>query len=116
MTVYLDNEYRCHTEPGEGLTAVEVRRLNGKCKAYIEGYRYVPDGKTWIREDGEVFTGAMMAPWKDYEELAEAQTAYEKEELYRTLVENSRLKSENQSLIAQQEAMLAAYAEGVASA
>ena len=77
MTIYIDNDYKCHTEPAEGLRAVEINGFNGKCTAYIEGLRYVPAGETWTREDGKVFTGEMITPWKDYALLEAAQTGYE---------------------------------------
>lgn len=77
MEIYIDSDYKCHVEAVEGLTAVETDFFDGKCKAYIEGYRFVPAGKTWTREDGVVFTGEMVAPWKDYATLAAAQAGYE---------------------------------------
>lgn len=80
MTIYIDNDFRCHTSPGDGLTAVETDTFDGKCRQYIEGYRFVPAGKSWTREDGAVFTGEMVAPWRDYELLAELQSLYEEEQ------------------------------------
>ena len=77
MEIYIDSDYKCHVEAAEGLTAVETDFFDGKYKAYIEGYRFVPAGKTWTREDGVVFTGEMIAPWKDYSALAAAQAGYE---------------------------------------
>ena len=59
--------------------AVETTFFEGKCAAYIEGYRYVPAGQTWTREDGTVFTGDMVSPWKPWEKLDEAQRTYERE-------------------------------------
>ena len=80
MTIYIDSEYKCHVSPGEGLTAVETDSFNGKCRQYIEGYRFVPTGQVWIREDGQVFEGEMVAPWREYELLAELQALYEEEQ------------------------------------
>ena len=80
MQIYIDNDYKCHTTPGEGLTAVETDLFDGKCRQFIEGYRFVPAGCTWVREDGEVFTGKMVAPWRDYALLAELQALYEEEQ------------------------------------
>ena len=62
------------------MTAVETDAFDGKCRQYIEGYRFVPAGKTWVREDGEVFHGEMVAPWRDYAILAELQALYEGEQ------------------------------------
>lgn len=80
MTIYIDNDYKCHVSPCDGLTAVETDAFDGKCKQYIEGYRLVPADETWTREDGEVFHGEMIAPWKSYEILAELQALYEEEQ------------------------------------
>lgn len=80
MTIYIDQDFRCHTSLGEGLTDVETDFFDGKCRQYIEGYRFVPAGKSWTREDGAVFTGEMVAPWRDYELLAELQSLYEEEQ------------------------------------
>ena len=80
MTIYIDNDYKCHTSPGNGLTAVETNAFDGKCRQYIEGYRFVPSGETLIREDGQVFSGGMVAPWRPYEILAEFQAIYEEEQ------------------------------------
>ena len=77
MIVYLDNEYRCHTENDGTMRPVEVDGLEGMCKEYIEGMRYIPEGETWKRADGEVFKGEAMSPWKDSRELEMAQLNYE---------------------------------------
>lgn len=76
MTIYIDSDYRCHTAAAEGRTSIETDFFNGKCKEWIESYRFVPDGETWTREDGEVFKGKMVTPWKDLSEAYMAQTAY----------------------------------------
>ena len=80
MTIYIDSDFKCYTSPGEGLTAVETDVFDGKCRQYIEGYRFVPAGAIWTREDGQVFHGEMIAPWRDYELLAEFQAIYEEEQ------------------------------------
>lgn len=80
MKIYIDYEYRCHTSNPEGIyTTVETDFFDGKCPAYIEGYRCVPAGATWTREDGVVFHGEMIAPWKDWKELDADQRDYERQ-------------------------------------
>lgn len=81
MTIYIDNDYKCHVTDTGGLTAVETDYFNGKCDAYIEGYRYVPEGQTWTREDGVEFGGEMISPWVDLRTLEEAQRVYEQTQL-----------------------------------
>lgn len=80
MMIYIDNDYKCHTSPGDGFTSVETDAFDGKCRQYIEGYRFVPAGETWIREDGQAFAGGMIAPWRDYEILSELQEVAQEEQ------------------------------------
>ena len=75
MTIYIDSDYKCYVSASDGRRAIEVNDFNGKCPEWIESYRFVPEGKTWTREDGEVFTN-MAAPWKDLGKAYAAQTAY----------------------------------------
>lgn len=80
-TIYIDPDFKCHVTDDGTMTAVETDAFEGKCDAYIEGYRFVPSGETWTREDGEVFTGEMIAPWKDFAALDAAQRDFEREQL-----------------------------------
>ena len=68
-TIYIDNEYKCHVTDDGTMTAVETAFFDGKCDAYVEGFRFIPEGKSWTREDGTVFEGEMVSAWKDYREL-----------------------------------------------
>ena len=77
MTIYIDSDFKCHSSSGDGMTAVETDAFDGKCRQYIEGYRFVPARQSWTREDGQVFTGEMVTPWRPYEILAERQVIYE---------------------------------------
>ena len=76
MTIYIDNDYKCFVSTADGRRAVETNFFDGKCPEWIESYRFVPEGETWTREDGEVFKGEMVTPWKDLSEAYMAQTAY----------------------------------------
>ena len=78
-TIYIDSEFKCHTVNDGTMTPVETDFFDGKCDTFIEGYRFVPFGESWIREDGMVFTGEMVAPWKDYTELDATQREYERQ-------------------------------------
>ena len=79
MIVYIDSDFKCHITDDGTMTAVETDFFDGKCDAYIEGYRFIPFGSSWTREDGETFAGESISPWKDYAELDEAQRNYEQE-------------------------------------
>ena len=80
MKIFIDSDYKCHTTNPEGIfREVETNEFDGKCSTLVEGYRFVPNSESWTRSDGVVFTGAMIAPWKDYHELAAAQAQYERD-------------------------------------
>lgn len=78
-TIYLDRDFKCHTSDDGTMIAVETDFFDGKCDTFIEGYRFIPDGKSWTREDGTVFHGEMISPWKPYSELDNAQREYERQ-------------------------------------
>lgn len=77
MQIYLDAEYKCCLTDDGTMRAVETEAFDGKCAAYIEGFRYVPEGEAWQRDDGELFNGPMLAPWRDYALLLELQAQHE---------------------------------------
>ena len=76
MTIYIDSEYKCHAVNGGAMREFDVPFFDGKCEEWIESYRYVPAGETWVREDGEPFTEEMVSPWRDLTDAYAAQTAY----------------------------------------
>ena len=80
MTICIDDDFKCHAENDGTMTEVQTDFFDGKCHAFIEGYRFVPQGESWTREDGVVFMGEMAAPWKSYSELDAAQREYEREQ------------------------------------
>ena len=76
MTIYIDSDYKCYVSAAEGRRAIETNAFDGKCQEWIESYRFVPEGETWTREDGEEFRGEMTAPWKDLGNAYASQAAY----------------------------------------
>lgn len=87
--IYIDTDFKCHINNYDGtLREVKTAFFDGKCDGYIEGYRFVPSGESWTREDGTVFEGEMIAPWKDFDKLDEIQREYERLKLeeYETLI------------------------------
>lgn len=107
-TIYIDSEFRCHPTDDGTMTAIETDAFDGKCHTYIEGYRLVPSGSTWVRPDGVAFSGEMVAPWKPWRELDDAQREYEREQ-YATL------STENTTLTAQLADLDEEYEKGVNS-
>ena len=91
MTIYINTDFKGHTVAGDGMTAVETTAFDGKCVAYIEGYRFVPVGKTWTAADGTVYSGEMVSPWKPWAELDAAQRAYERERAAALEAQNDEL-------------------------
>lgn len=80
-TIYVDSDFKCHVTDDGTMKAMETEVFDGKCDAFVEGYRFVPSGESWTRSDGQVFHGEMVAPFKNWEELDAAQRQYEQEQL-----------------------------------
>ena len=76
-TIYLDAEFLCHTEDDGTRRAVETDVFDGKCDSFVEGHRLIPQGETWTREDGRVFSGPMRAPVQEHRILKAKQEEYE---------------------------------------
>lgn len=78
MTIYIDSDYKCHISNDGTMREFDVPFFDGKCAAFIEGYRYVPSGERWTRGDGQTFTGEMIAPCRDYSQISEIQSAVDR--------------------------------------
>ena len=78
-TIYLDDNFKCHTFDDGTMMAFETDFFDGKCDVFIEGYRFIPKDGSWTRSDGIVFRGEMITPWKPYNELDAIQRAYEQQ-------------------------------------
>lgn len=91
MIVYIDADFKCSSTPSEGRTPVDTDVFAGKCPAYIGGYRFVPSGTAWVRQDGVIFQGEMIAPWKPWAELDAAQRKYEREQYLELTAQNTEL-------------------------
>lgn len=98
-TIYIDSDFKCHVTDDGTMTAVETAFFDGKCDAFVEGYRFVPEGENWTREDGTVFHGEMAAPWKPWQELDKAQREYERELVGQLQTENATLISDMAQMI-----------------
>lgn len=105
MKIYIDTDFKCHVAPGEGLREFETTFFSNVPDAYVEGYRYVPSGETWVRKEpiydmnhdvvGESeteFMGEMLAPWKPWDELDKILREYER-------TQNQELTAQNAELV-----------------
>ena len=99
MTIYLDRDFVCHLEDDGSHRAVETSVFDGKCREFIEGYRYIPEGESWRRDDGQVFAGQMMFPVKPYAMLLEAQVAWEHTQLAIVTADRDKCLADMQELI-----------------
>jgi hypothetical protein len=81
--IYLDENYMAHPQQDDGTTLMPWEDFTGfftgKCDAFIEGYRVVPEGHTWTRNDGVTFSGLMIAPAVDPKLLLAAQANEDEE-------------------------------------
>lgn len=98
-TIYMDSDFKCRTVGDGTLAAVETDFFDGKCDAFVEGYRFVPEGESWTREDGMVFRGEMAAPWKPWQALDKAQREYERELAETLSAENAALISDMAQMV-----------------
>lgn len=78
MKVHVDKKtFMCFTEPGKDREEFEIPFFDGKCKKFVESFRYIPEKREWTRNDGKVFSGEMLAYGRDSREADAAQTQYE---------------------------------------
>ena len=78
MYIYLDADFMAYPRQNEAETLTPWEDADGffagKCDAYIEGYRVVPEGETWTRNDRKTFSGLMISPVVDPIGLQAAQS------------------------------------------
>lgn len=78
MKIYLDKNFCCYVEESSfTVQSADVSYFDNKCKAFIEGYRYIPEGQFWTRPDGIILQGEMITPYKDFAILESVQKLYE---------------------------------------
>lgn len=93
MTIYIDKDFRCFAELGEGMEAVETGFFDGKAPGYIEGYRFIPAGHSWTGEDGTVYLGEAAFPVTDWEALDKIQREYEREQIPALTTQNAEYEA-----------------------
>lgn len=93
MTIYIDKDFRCFAEPGEGLEAVQTDFFDGKAPGYIDGYRFIPAGNSWTGEDGTVYRGEAAFPVTDWEALDKIQRVYERTHFQELTTQNAEYEA-----------------------
>lgn len=68
-TIYIDNDFVCHIKNDGTMQEIQTDVFDGQPDEFIKGYRYVPQGETWVRSDGVEFHGVMVSPAKDYNRI-----------------------------------------------
>lgn len=102
MIIYIDSDFHCYTANNGTMREIETDFFDGKCQTFIEGYRFIPKDDFWRRNDGVIFQGEQIIPWKKYSELNTTQRQYEQQEI-------NRLKNvcfESETIIAELDAAL----------
>ena len=64
--IFIDAEQKCHPVDDGTMTPYETSFFDGKCDAFVEGFRIAPSNE-----------GMMCVPWKPTSELYAYQTQYE---------------------------------------
>lgn len=71
--IYLDSDYVCHLMDDGSRRLIQTEALDSIDDWHIPYYRYIPEGESWTRWDGEVFTGPMLAPARKIDDKDVAQ-------------------------------------------
>lgn len=99
MKIYIDESYKCHTKNQTGkYEEVETAFFDGYCETYIEGFCFVPSGRTAVIS-GTGYHGECIFPWKDFAELEKAQAAWEHAQLAVVTADRDNLLSDIAALI-----------------
>ena len=81
--IYVDinDDFKCYASNYNGkLLKIEEPFFDGKCPAFIEAFRCVPEGYSWKRSDGEVFEkGRMITLLQSTNKHYKAQADFEHE-------------------------------------
>lgn len=77
MKVYLDENYIAHAEYAEGYIEAESSFFDIKAPELYECFRFIPEGHTWEREDGEIFEGEAISLVNPTADMVSIQQNYE---------------------------------------
>ena len=80
MIIFIDSNYCCHVTNDGSMRSIETDFFKDKCQTFIEGYRFVPAGEIWVREDGHIFRYGTICPIESSVIVNKAQQQYEEDE------------------------------------
>lgn len=60
ITIYIDSDYMCHLEDGEGRTEVQTDVFDGVVNDAIPYYRYIPQGESYTDKKGRTLHGLFI--------------------------------------------------------
>ena len=97
MIIYVDSEHKCHTSnKNDTFRKFDISFFDNKCVEFIEGYRYCPKDEFYTNDEGRIFYGECIVPWKPYIELENAQRLYEQQKLSQYESEKEELNTSYQ--------------------
>lgn len=70
-TVYLDSDFKCHLANDGTMIEYKTDFFDDMNDNIIQYYRIIPEGKTWVRKDGQTFSGLIIATWGTSERIAQ---------------------------------------------
>ena len=59
-SIYIDSDYMCHLESGEGRTEVQTDAFDGVVRETIPYYRYIPSGEQYTDKKGRTLHGLFI--------------------------------------------------------
>lgn len=73
MRIYVDinNDFKCYTSNTGTMRKIDLEFFDGKCKAFIEGFRCIPSTDA---SNNEIYT---VFAWREFSLLEEFQRQYE---------------------------------------
>lgn len=73
MRIYVDinDDFKCYTSNAGAMREIDLEFFDGKCKAFIEGFRCIPATDA---SGNEIYT---VFAWRDFSLLEEFQRQYE---------------------------------------
>ena len=77
MNIYIDNDNKCHLSDDGAMRGFDVPFFDNKCPTFVEGHYYVPPNEVRKGEDGTLYQGEQITPWRDLALLEEFQKQYE---------------------------------------